>query len=115
MIPTGNLPLWRVLAYHRQVAVEDIRKATWAALDQQFDDAGRAAIRPKIDAIQGAMVDVGKGDHYRLDWQSEERRLVLYLKGAPRFESDDADLSASGWANRPCPTSCRQALLSQRD
>lgn len=118
-IEAAEVPMSLVLAYHRQVAVEDIRKATWVALDRQFDGAGRAAIRPMIDAIQSAMVDVGKGDRYRLDWQPEERRLVLHLNGTPRFESDDADLARAYfgiWLGQP-PLSdkLRQALLAQRD
>lgn len=118
-IEAAEVPMSLVLAYHRQVAVEDIRKATWAALDQQFDAAGRAAIRPKIDAIQNAMVDVAKGDRYRLDWEPDERRLVLYLNDEPRFESHDVGLARAYfgiWLGEP-PLSdkLRQALLSQRD
>ncbi len=118
-IAAAEVPMSLVLAYHRPVAVEDIRKATWAALDRQYDAADRAAIRPKIDAIQNAMVDVGEGDRYRLDWQPERRRLVLHLNGVTRFESDDAELARAYfgiWLGQP-PLSdkLRRALLSQRD
>ncbi len=118
-IEAAEVPMSLVLAYHRQVDIEDIRKATWAALDRQVDAAGRAAIRPKIDAIQKAMVDIGEGDRYRLNWQPEARRLVLYLNGEPRFESDDADLTRAYfgiWLAKPLLSNkLRQALLSQRD
>ncbi|MDG4868481.1 chalcone isomerase family protein [Guyparkeria sp. 1SP6A2] len=118
-IASAKVPMSLVLAYHRPVAVEDIRKATWTALDRQFDAAERRAIRPKIDAIQNAMVDVGEGDRYRLDWQPERRRLVLYLNGVTRFESDDADLARAYfgiWLGEPPLSSkLRQALLSKRD
>lgn len=118
-IRAAAVPMSLVLAYHRDVQVADIRKATWKALDEQYAPREREVIRPKIDAIQHAMIDVGDGDRYRLDWTPDSGRLVLSLNGETRFESDDAELARTYFgiwlADPPLSESLRAALLSRAE
>ncbi|MCI0510683.1 chalcone isomerase-like protein [Chromohalobacter marismortui] len=115
----AEVPMSLLLEYRRAVDVADIRKATWAALDKQYKAQARAALRPRIEAIQNAMVDVTEGDRYRLDWAPEVPRLSLTLNGNTRFVSDDARLARAYfgiWLDEP-PLSqeLRDALLSRTD
>jgi len=116
-ISAAEVPMSLILEYHRDVRVDDIRKATWKALDEQYTPAEREALRPGIDAIQDAMIDVSDGDRYRLDWVPGNGRLVLSLNGEIRFESDDAELARSYFgiwlAEPPLSESLRAALLSR--
>ncbi|WP_372591248.1 chalcone isomerase family protein [Guyparkeria sp.] len=121
-IMAAEVPMTLVLDYHRDVAVADIRKAAWKALDGQYDEASRDALRPKVETLHDAMSDVGDGDRYQLDWRPKmetgEGRLVLKLNGQTRFASDDAELARAYfgiWLGEP-PLSgkLRQALLSRR-
>ena len=118
-IRAAEVPMSLLLEYHRDVRVADIRKATWKALDAQYEPAGRELIRPKIDAIQAAMIDVSDGDRYRLDWQPGAGRLVLRLNGETRFESGDAELARAYFgiwlAEPPLSESLRSALLSRAE
>ncbi|WP_322521758.1 chalcone isomerase family protein [Guyparkeria halophila] len=118
-IVNAEVPMTLILEYHRDVGVEDIRKATWAALDDQYEAEQREIIRPKIDAIQNAMIDVTDGDRYRLDWEPEGPRLSLSLNGETRFESDDRELARAYFgiwlAEPPLSDKLRAALLSRVD
>ena len=118
-IQAAQVPMSLILEYRRDVRVTDIRKATWKALDEQYASAEREALRPKIDAIQSAMIDVTDGDRYRLDWSPQAGRLTLSLNGEPRFESEDADLARAYFgiwlAEPPLSDSLRAALLSRAE
>lgn len=118
-IVNAEVPMSLILEYHRDVGVEDIRKATWVALDEQYAGEEREAIRPKIDAIQSAMIDVTDGDRYRLDWDPEAPRLTLSLNDEIRFESDDRELARAYFgiwlAEPPLSDQLRTALLSRVD
>ncbi|KTG16944.1 hypothetical protein AUR63_02510 [Guyparkeria sp. XI15] len=118
-IRAAEVPMSLVLEYHRDVRVADIRKATWKALDEQYPPAEREVIRPKIDAIQAAMIDVSDGDRYRLDWSPRSGRLTLSLNGEARFESEDAELARTYFgiwlAEPPLSDSLRAALLSRTE
>ena len=118
-IGAAEVPMSLVLEYHRDVRVADIRKATWKALDEQYEAAEREAIRPKIEAIQAAMIDVTDGDRYRLDWTPGSDRLVLRLNGETRFESGDAELARAYFgiwlAEPPLSETLRAALLSRAE
>ncbi|MDV6319629.1 chalcone isomerase family protein [Chromohalobacter sp. HP20-39] len=116
-ILNAEVPMSLMLEYRRDVGVEDIRKATWAALDDQYEQKTREALRPKIEAIQNAMVDVTEGDRYRLDWNPRVPRLSLSLNGDTRFVSDDGELARAYFgiwlAEPPLSDELRAALLSQ--
>jgi len=116
-IVNAEVPMRLILEYHRDVGVEDIRKATWVALDKQYAGEERKRLRPKIDAIQNAMVDVTEGDRYRLDWNPAAQRLTLSLNGEIRFESDDPELARAYFgiwlAEPPLSDKLRTALLSR--
>jgi hypothetical protein len=118
-IRAAEVPMSLILEYHRDVGAADIREATWVALERQYDPQEREALRPKIEAIQSAMVDVSDGDRYRLDWQPAAGRLVLSLNGEPRFESDDRALARAYfgiWLGEPpLSESLRDALLARSD
>ena len=118
-IRAAEVPMSLILEYHHDVRVADIRKATWKALDEQYAPAEREEIRPKIDAIQAAMVDVSDGDRYRLDWSPQAGRLTLSLNGERRFESEDAKLAQAYFgiwlAEPPLSESLRAALLSRAE
>ena len=118
-IRAADVPMSLILEYRRDVRVADIRKATWKALDEQYAPAEREGIRPKIDAIQAAMIDVSDGDRYRLDWSPQSGRLTLSLNGEPRFESEDAELARAYFgiwlAEPPLSESLRAALLSRAE
>lgn len=118
-IVDAEVPMSLILEYHRDVGVEDIRKATWAALDKQYEGEAREALRPKIDAIQGAMIDVTDGDRYRLDWDPATERLTLKLNGELRFASGDRALARAYFgiwlAEPPLSDKLRTALLSRAD
>ncbi len=118
-IVNAEVPMSLILEYHRDVGVEDIRKATWVALDEQYAGEEREAIRPKIDAIQNAMIDVTDDDRYRLDWDPEARRLTLSLNDEIRFESADRELARAYFgiwlAEPPLSDQLRTALLSRVD
>ena len=116
-IRAAATPMSLVLEYRRDVRVAYIRQASWETLDKQHAPAEREAIRPKIDALEGAMVDVGDGDRYRLDWIPRNARLVLSLNGETRFQSDDAELARAYFgiwlAEPPLSESLRSTLLSR--
>lgn len=118
-IQAAQVPMSLILEYHRDVRVADIRKATWKALNEQYAPAEREGIRPKIDAIQAAMIDVTDGDRYRLDWSPQIGRLTLSLNGERRFESEDADLARAYFgiwlAEPPLSETLRAALLSRAE
>jgi len=118
-IVNAEVPMSLMLEYRRDVGVEDIRKATWAALDDQYAEKAREALRPKIEAIQNAMTDVSDGDRYRLDWDPSVPRLNLSLNGDTRFESDDGELARAYFgiwlAEPPLSDEMRAALLSRTD
>ncbi|MFI9651423.1 chalcone isomerase family protein [Guyparkeria halopsychrophila] len=118
-IVNAEVPMSLILEYHRDVGAGDIRKATWVALDEQYADEEREAIRPKIDAIQNTMIDVTDGDRYRLDWDPEAPRLTLSLNDETRFESDDRELARAYFgiwlAEPPLSDKLRAALLSRLD
>lgn len=118
-IVNAEVPMTLILEYHRDVGVEDIRKATWAALDDQYEAEERETIRPKIDAIQNAMIDVTDGDRYRLEWEPGVPRLTLSLNGETRFESGDAQLAQAYFgiwlAEPPLSDRLRTALFSGAD
>ncbi|TKA90098.1 hypothetical protein FAZ79_04415 [Guyparkeria sp. SB14A] len=118
-IVDAEVPMSLILEYHRDVGVEDIRKATWVALDKQYGGEAREALRPKIDAIQSAMIDVTDGDRYRLDWDPATERLTLKLNDEMRFESDDRELARAYFgiwlAEPPLSDTLRTALLSRVD
>ena len=118
-IVNAEVPMSLILEYHRDVGVQDIRKATWVALDEQYAGEERERLRPKIDAIQNAMIDVTDGDRYRLDWDPATQRLSLALNDQTRFESDDPELARAYFgiwlAEPPLSDKLRAALLSLVD
>ncbi len=118
-IVNAEVPMRLILEYRRDVGVEDIRKATWVALDDQYDEEERESIRPRIDSIQDTMIDVGDGDRYRLDWDPATERLTLHLNDERRFESDDTELARAYFgiwlAEPPLSDTLRAALLSRAD
>ncbi|MFO7808998.1 chalcone isomerase family protein [Guyparkeria sp.] len=118
-IVNAEVPMRLILEYHRDVGAEDIRKATWVALDEQYAGEERERLRPKIDAIQNAMIDVTDDDRYRLDWDPEAKRLTLSLNDETRFESDDRELARAYFgiwlAEPPLSDKLRAALLSRVD
>ncbi|RRQ24480.1 hypothetical protein D5687_01705 [Guyparkeria sp. SCN-R1] len=118
-IVNAEVPMSLILEYHRNVGVADIRKATWVALDEQYAGEERERLRPKIDAIQNAMIDVTDGDRYQLDWDPEAQRLTLKLNDETRFESDDRELARAYFgiwlAEPPLSDKLRAALLSRVD
>ncbi|WP_410474705.1 chalcone isomerase family protein [Guyparkeria sp. TX1] len=118
-IVNAEVPMSLILEYHRDVGVEDIRKATWVALDEQYAGGERERLRPKIDAIQNAMIDVTDDDRYRLDWDPEAQRLTLSLNDETRFESNDRELARAYFgiwlAEPPLSDKLRAALLSRVD
>lgn len=118
-IINAEMPMSLLLEYRRDVDVADIRNATWATLDKQYEVKAREAIRPKIEAIQNAMTDATDGDRYRLDWNPDVPRLSLSLNGDKRFESDDVELARAYFgiwlAEPPLSEELRAALLSRTD
>lgn len=118
-IINAEKPMSLLLEYRRDVDVEDIRKATWAALDDQYEEEEREALRPKLEAIQNALVDVTDGGRYRLDWSPDVPRLSLSLNGDTLFESDDGELARAYFgiwlAKPPLSDELRAALLSQTE
>ncbi len=72
--PVANIlatttPKTLILQYRHAISVADITKASWKALDAQYQGAARQQLKPKIDALQAAMQDVKPGDTYKLSWQ----------------------------------------------
>ncbi|WP_280561618.1 MULTISPECIES: chalcone isomerase family protein [unclassified Chromohalobacter] len=118
-IINAEMPMSLLLEYRRDVDVADIRKATWATLEEQFQDSALEALRPKVEAIQNAMISVTDGDRYRLDWNPDVPRLSLSLNGDTLFESDDGELARAYFgiwlAEPPLSDELRAALLSRTD
>lgn len=109
-------PRCLVLRYLRDLAAGDIRKAADTVLERQQDAVTLARLKPAIDTLHRAYVDVKAGDRYRLCY-APEGSVRLYLNDQLQTEISAPGLARTYfgiWLNDRSPISkpLRRSLLA---
>ena len=114
-----DVPVTLILSYHRDLAAEDIIKATETTLEQQYpQDAPRAEINALLAPINQALQPVTSGDAYRLDFHPQpEPTLQLSLNEQVIFSSNSQEQAQAYfglWLGEPpLSDSFKRAILGQ--